>query len=113
MNIGGQLGEWPKVVPLGNQLLAVIRSLMEDSDPLLLDHAEDQMWARDIDMFDIKAVLKNGDIKGEIRPGKNDQEWICKIVYPARLPENHREIGVVTIVMSAAELLIMTVEWED
>jgi hypothetical protein len=93
--------------------MAVIRSLIEHSDPVLLDHAEERMLERDIDMLDVIRVLRTGEIVGTIDPGINADEWKCKVTASPRYPDNIREIGVVTIVVRASRLPIKTVEWED
>jgi hypothetical protein len=84
-----------------------------DDDILLLDHAEERMEERDIDMFDIRRILLTGDIVGPIESGIGDQEWKCKVVASPRYPESSREIGVVAIVVRTSRLIIKTVEWED
>ena len=79
----------------------------------LLDHAEERMIERDIDMIDVLKVLRIGDIVGPIEPGISEHEWKCKVTASPRYPETAREIGVVTIVVRSSRLLIKTVEWED
>ena len=113
MTAGAQLGVWPNNPPQNRQLIAIIRSLARDADILLLDHAEERMQERDIDMIDVRRVLASGDIIGPIEPGISDQEWKCKVVASPRYPESSREIGVVTIVVRTSRLIIKTVEWED
>ena len=80
---------------------------------VLLDHAEEQMFKRDIDMEDVIRVLRRGEIVGQIVPGIGADEWKCKVTCQPRYPESKRFLGVVTIVAGASELLIKTVEWED
>ena len=113
MKSGIRLGQWPGQPPKPYQLKAVIRSLAEETDVVILDHAEERMVERDIDMIDVLCVLKSGDIVGPIQPGISDQEWKCKMTAAPRFPESTREIGVVTIVVCSSRLLIATVEWED
>ncbi len=79
----------------------------------ILDHAQDRFDERELDMGDAINVIKTGNIRGGITPGDNDLEWTCKIVCRPRYQDNRREAGVVVIVVSAAGLLIKTVEWED
>ncbi len=93
--------------------MAVIRSLIEHGDLVLLDHAEERMLERDIDMFDVLRVLKTGEIVETIEPGDGRDEWKCKVTASPRYPDSNREIGVVTIVVRASRLLVKTVEWED
>ena len=107
-----RLGQWPEKPPLSRNLMAVIRSLVEHSDVVLLDHAEERMVERDIDMLDVLRVLKTGEIVGSIDPGISSDEWKCKVTASPRYPDDKREIGVVTIVVRASRLLIKTVEWE-
>jgi hypothetical protein len=112
MTRGIGLGQWPEKPPIARNLMAVIRSLVDHTDIVLLDHAEERMRGRDIDMFDVRQVLKTGEIVGTIEPGINADEWKCKVTASPRFPEDKREIGVVTIVVRASRLLIKTVEWE-
>jgi hypothetical protein len=66
---------------------------------------------RSIDINEALRVLKLGDIEGPVEPGVNAGEWKCKVV--ARAERSSRRIGVVTVVIRNARLLIVTVEWED
>ncbi len=60
---------------------------------------------------DVLRILRNGDLRGEIKQGQEENEWKLKIVYLLR---GIREAGVVTIVYpNSTELLAVTVEWED
>lgn len=113
MPTGSRLGEWPQKPPQARQLIAVIRSLVAAVDIVLLDHAEERMIERDIDIMDVLKVLKTGDVVGPIEPGISEHEWKCKVTASPRYPESVREIGVVTIVVRSSRLLIKTVEWED
>jgi len=108
-----RLGRWPTSPPLAHQLMAVIRSLLEHESIVLLDHAEERMLERDIDMLDVLRVLKTGEIVGAIEAGVGSEEWKCKVIASPRYPEIKRDIGVVTIVVRSSRLLIKTVEWED
>jgi len=109
----GHLGQWPDSKPAEYQLIAVIRSLIDSTNPTFLEHALEQMDKRGFDTIDVLNVLRTGDIVGGIEPGKNSDEWKCKVVACPHYPDNLREIGVVTIVVRASYLLIKTVEWED
>lgn len=91
----------------------VIRFLMVGGKTTILDHAQERLDERDLDMGDVINVVKTGNIRGKIRPGHNPQEWVCKVVCQPRYPDNRREVGVVIIVVSTTGLLIQTVEWED
>lgn len=86
---------------------------MKHDSIVLLDHAEERMLERDIDMIDVLRVLKTGEIVGVIEAGIGPGEWKCKVTASPRYPEMKREIGVVTIVVRSSRLLIKTVEWED
>jgi hypothetical protein len=55
-------------------------------------------------------VLKKGMIKGEIKPGANPGEWVCKVADQA--DGSSRWIGVV-VATTSKWLFMMTVEWED
>jgi hypothetical protein len=97
--------------PLPSQLLLMVRRISVDSGNVMFgNHALDRMEERGITTLDALRVLRNGDIKGSIEAGKNIGEWRCKIV---KQMKGTREIGVVTIVMSAGRLFVKTVEWED
>jgi hypothetical protein len=109
----GSLGQWPHQPPKERQLMQVIRSLMAEGRIVILDHAQDRLYERDLDMGDVINVVKTGTIRGKIRPGDNPLEWICKVVCQPRYPDNRREVGVVVIVVSTTGLLLQTVEWED
>jgi len=74
------------------------------------DHALERMEDRDIPDVTVYRVLRNGHIKGDPEPGKNEGEWIIKICDAVR---GRREVGVVTIVVNDKKLVITTVEWED
>lgn len=113
MNTESRLGTWPDEPPAPRQLIEVVRMLAKHSALILTDHAEERMHERDIDMRDVLCVLRTGGILGDIEPGINKQEWICKVTASPRYPDNFREIGVVTVVMRDSRLLIQTVEWED
>lgn len=113
MNIGGRLGQWPDAPPKEHQILAVIRSLIQDTAVVLLDHAAERMVLRDIDMVDVMRVLRTGEIVGPVEPGINSDEWKCKVTASPRYPDDNREVGVVTIVVRTSRLLIKTVEWEN
>lgn len=93
-------------------MIAIVRSLVADTDLILLQHAIDRMNERDIDIIDIRCVLRLGDISGPIFAGRTDGEWTCKVVHAPRYPDDGREMGVVTIIVQAKCLLVKTVEWE-
>ncbi len=68
------------------------------------------MEERGIDRLDVIRVLKFGEIKGEVEPGRSAGEWKCKM---AHRPKGSREIGVATVVLNSERLFLKTVEWED
>ena len=68
------------------------------------------MEERDITTMDALRVLRNGEIVGEIEPGKATGEWKCKMVAKRR---GSRDLGVVSVVMQTGRLFVKTVEWED
>ena len=111
--IGFTLGQWPHKPPKQHQLMHVIRFLMAEGKTTILDHAQERLDERDLDMGDVINVVKTGSIRGKIRPGDNAQEWECKVVCQPRYPDNRREVGVAMIVVSTTGLLLKTVEWED
>ena len=115
-----RLGVWPDTPPREHQLMAVIRSLAQHSELVIwTDHAFDRVAGRDsrsdVILNDKQAlrILKTGDIKGTIRPGKEANEWIVKVVGPINHERGAREVGVVTAVLKAEQLIVMTIEWED
>ncbi len=87
-----------------------VQELAADSDNVLFKlHAEDRSEERDIFDDMIFEVLRTGQIRGDIEPGKYAGEWKCKMV---KRMKGAREVGVVTIVVKNARLIIKTVEWE-
>jgi Domain of unknown function (DUF4258) len=93
------------------QILDMVRGAAADSANVKFGfHALDRMEERGITTLDALRVLRDGDIKGPIEPGQNTGEWKCKIV---KTMKGSREVGVVTLVMSARRLFVKTVEWED
>ena len=74
-------------------------------------HALERMDQRGFDVLDVKAVLRNGVIVGAIQAGRSEGEWKAKIV--DKLDGTSRKMGVVTLVIRAQRLVIVTTEWED
>jgi hypothetical protein len=104
-------GEVAQFKPRRRQLQEQIQKTAADSKKVAFSlHAQDRMEERGITTLDALRVLRTGDIKGEIEPGKNVGEWKCKLV--AR-KKGSREMGVVTVVLSSGRLRVKTVEWED
>lgn len=73
-------------------------------------HAEERQESRGIDHFMMFEVLRTGHVKGEIRPGKYEGEWIGKMV---KKMKGHRDVGVVTVLIRNNRLKVATTEWED
>lgn len=69
------------------------------------------MPARGIELDDVMAVLRLGDIEGPINAGKGPDEWRCLV--RGRLDWTAREAGVATVVVRRDRLIIITVEWMD
>jgi hypothetical protein len=94
-----------------SQVLTMVHSISQDSSNVSFgNHALDRMDERGITTLDTLRVLRQGELRGKVEAGLNKGEWKCKVV---KKMKGMREIGVVTIVMSAGRLFIKTVEWED
>ena len=107
----GKLGEWPDKAPPAHGLIAVIRFLASDTDRIdWAIHAHERMAERNITPRDALVVLRNGDIEGDITPGRSKGEWQCKVCFPIK---GSREVGVATVVIETERLFVKTVEWED
>jgi len=90
-----------------------IRALAKKSENVLYtDHALDQMEAREIFDGDVLTIYRSesSSIKGEVKKGKHNGEYHCKVVRRIR---GNREAGVVTVILPTDKLLVLTVEWED
>ncbi|HEV2565864.1 MAG TPA: DUF4258 domain-containing protein [Microvirga sp.] len=97
--------------PPPNRLLQIIRFLSEHSERVIFgEHAQERMEERGITDDEVFTVLRIGELKGRITPGKSAGEWKCKVVAQ---PRGSRQMGVVTIIMLEGHLFIKTVEWED
>ncbi len=98
--------------PEPRKLRAIARFIATENtrNVFFTDHALERMEERDIPDVTVYRVLRNGHIKGDPEPGKNEGEWIIKICDAVR---GRREVGVVTIVVNDKKLVITTVEWED
>lgn len=116
----GQLGTWPDLPPKEHRLMAVIRSIAEHSERVYFgEHAFTRLDERD-SRHDLRLndrialrVLRSGDILGNVRPGQSAGEWVVKVVGPISHERGARNVGVVTVVLDADSLFVMTVEWED
>ena len=101
----------PPKAPRPEKLLAIIQFLAPHSEKVVFsEHAQERMGERGISDVDVYRILQRGSIKGPITPGKNKEEWCCKVTYRLR---GSRDVGVATIVIQAKSLWIKTVEWED
>lgn len=99
------------VPPRVERILAIVRSLAEHSERVILTtHAQERMLERGIFDVDVFRALRAGRVSGPVKPARNPDEWKCKIVNKIK---GSREVGVVTIVVKAERLIILTVEWED
>jgi hypothetical protein len=90
-----------------------IRVLAAKSENIIFTtHALEQMEAREIFDGDVLSIYRSeaSSIKGEVKKGKGTGEYHCKVVRRIR---GNREAGVVTIILPADKLLVLTVEWED
>lgn len=102
----------PRKPPRPWELLRIIRRLAEAGCITYSVHAEqERMPERGIDFFDVEGVLRNGEIDGEITPGRRAGEWKCLVVGRAEL--DARDMGVATVVVRKQRLIIKTVEWID
>lgn len=114
MNIKAQQTQWPDQPPSDAVMLAMIRSILEHSERVgWSDHYFERCEERGIYYDDVIQVLKNGLIIGGVKPGKNSNEWKCKLTYPSRYPGSKKEIGVAVVTLRNDRLLVMTAEWED
>jgi len=69
------------------------------------------MEERGIADIDVYRALRRGFVmEDSVRAGKNAGEQVCKVVEQNK---GARDLGVVTIVVAEAKLLVKTVEWED
>jgi hypothetical protein len=91
--------------------MQAVRKIAEDSKNVAFGvHARERMEERGIDDRDAIKVIRIGELKGDIEPGKARGEWKCKITAQIK---GSREIGVVTLVLATGKILVKTVEWED
>jgi hypothetical protein len=74
------------------------------------NHIQERMLERDISATDVFRVLQRGYVKGSIRSGRHESEWVCKVAHRLR---GSREAGVITVVIGSRSLWLKTVEWED
>jgi Domain of unknown function (DUF4258) len=74
-------------------------------------HAQERMVERDITDEMALDVLRRGDLKGSIEPGKEPDELKVKMV--REIKGRGREAGVVCVVVKSLRLRVITVEWED
>jgi hypothetical protein len=101
----------PRKAPHPGDLMKIIRRLAGDGQVGFSSHAFDRSEERGIDLPGALAVLRFGEIKGEIAAGERADEWKCKVT--DTVEGSSRSIGVVVIVVGQQRLLIVTVEWED
>jgi Domain of unknown function (DUF4258) len=101
----------PRRVSHPGDLMKIIRRLAGEGQVGFSSHAFDRVEERGITLPDAIAVLRYGDIKGEIVAGEGADEWKCKVT--DTVEGSSRSIGVVVVVIGQQRLLIVTVEWED
>jgi hypothetical protein len=101
----------PRKVPHPGDLMKIIRRLATEGKVGFSPHALERSDERDIDLPDALAVLRQGEINGEIEAGNSPGEWKCKVTDTAQ--GSSRSIGVVVVVVKEQRLFIITVEWED
>ena len=102
----------PPKPPHPGALIKVIRALASQGKISFTEHAlEDRMPGRGIDLDDVLAIFRLGDIEGRIDPGRQPGEWRCLVV--GRLPWTSREAGVATVVVRHDRLIVVTTEWMD
>jgi len=105
------LGELKNFVPKSSELTATIRRIAEDSGQVGFgNHSIDRMEERGITRLDVLRVLRGGDIRGNIEPGRSHGEWKCKIVMNIK---GSRDVGVATVVVDGRRIFVKTAEWED
>lgn len=98
--------------PHPGELIKVIRDLAKGGKISWSEHAFDERRGeRSIEIVDVLSVFRLGDIEGPIHPGRKSDEWRCLVRGP--LPWTPREVGVVTVVVRRARLIVVTVEWMD
>jgi hypothetical protein len=73
-------------------------------------HALERMDQRGIRDKVALDVLRAGQVKGGVHPGKKPGEWKVKMVMQVK---GRREMGVVVLTVHNARLYVSTVEWED
>jgi hypothetical protein len=101
----------PRKAPHPGNLMEVIRRLATEGRVGYPRHAFERSDERDIDLPDALAVLRQGEIEGEIVAGSRPGEWKCEVTATAR--GSSRSIGVDVVVVREQRLFIVTVEWED
>lgn len=91
--------------------LSLVHDLAQDSKNIAWSaHARKRFSGRDISNRMAVTVLRNGQIKGDIVPGKMAGEWKAKLFFP--IP-GRREVGVAMILIKEQRIFVKTVEWED
>jgi hypothetical protein len=101
----------PRKAPHPGDLMKIIRRLATNGRVGFSPHAFERSDQRNIDLPDALAVLRQGEIKGDIVAGNSPGEWKCKVTGTAL--GSSRSIGVVTVVIRDQRLFIVTLEWED
>lgn len=107
----GRVGGDEDTPPRPEVIREAIRFLAQDSGNVVLTHhAMDRMEQRDITSTIVFRILRSGSVKGDVTKGKKPGDWVVKMT--GRVLGN-RDVGVVTAVLKAGRLVVITVEWED
>ena len=103
----------PSATPPPNpaQLMRIVRRLAATQSWDHTKHALERMAQRGFDDRHIRSVLLLGEIAGPPEPAQRKGDWRIKVV--GAMDRGNRKIGVMTVVMRAERLLIVTTEWED
>lgn len=107
----GRVGGDEDTPPRPDVIRERIRFLAQDSGNVILTHhAMDRMEERDITSIMVFRILRGGSVKGDVTKGRKAGDWVVKMT--GRVLGN-RDVGVVTAVLKAGRLVVVTVEWED
>ena len=102
----------PTTPPHPGDLIKVIRKLAATGTISFTEHAlNERMDERGIEVADVLAIFRLGDIDGPITAGNKPGEWKCLVV--GRLSWTSREAGVATVVVRKDRLIVVTTEWID
>ncbi len=74
------------------------RRAINSANIIWTDHARERMEERGITSQDALRVLRKGTVADKPTSGKQDGEWVCKIVKPTL---GIRDVGVITAILLA------------